>query len=211
MKNLIIIGAGGFGREVFGWAQQCHEHEKEWTIKGFLDDNPGSLGSFNPGKDVISSIDEYQPESGDLFVCAIGQPKAKKACCLQVLEKGGEFANIIHPTVVMGRNVELGAGVILCPFVTLTCDIKIGNFVSFNIHCAVGHDVVVGDWCQMSSFCDLTGGVVLGEGVFMGSHASILPGGRVGDEAVVGAGSVVLKNVEPGCTVIGVPAKVLKF
>ena len=211
MKNLIIIGAGGFGREVFGWAQQCPDHEKEWTIKGFLDDNPDSLGAFNPGKDVIGSVENYQPEPGDLFVCAIGQPKAKKTCCLLVLEKGGKFANIIHPTVVMGRNVELGAGIIFCPFVTLTCDIKIGNFVSFNIHCAVGHDVVVGDWCQMSSFCDLTGGVVLGEGVFMGSHASILPGGRVGDEAVVGAGSVVLKKVESGCTVIGVPAKVLKF
>jgi len=211
MKNLIIIGAGGFGREVFGWAQQCPEHEKEWTIKGFLDDNPESLASFNIECEVIASVKDYQPASEDLFVCAIGRPKVKKTCCRQIMQKGGRFTNIIHPKVTFGRNVELGSGVILCPGVTMTCGIKIGSFVTFNLHCAVGHDVVVGDWCQMSSFCDLTGGVVLGEGVFMGSHASILPGVRVGDNAVVGAGSTVLKNVNPDTTVIGVPAKVLKY
>ena len=207
MKQLIIIGAGGFGREVFSWALGTEEYGREYAIKGFLDDNPSALGHTVLPVGIIGSVRDYEPSEDDVFVCAMGRPAVKEECCGLIRGRGGEFVNIVHRSVVIGRNVVLGKGVILCPGVTLTCDIRVGDFVSFNLNCAVGHDVVVGDYSQMSSFCDLTGGVRLGKGVFMGSHASILPGVTIGDGAVIGAGSVVVSNVGPGLTVIGVPAK----
>ncbi len=209
MKNLVIIGAGSFGREVFEWARDMEAHGREWSIKGFLDDNPKALDDFGTTAKVLSTIKAYYPEEDDVFVCAVGTPRIKQRMVQTILSRGGDFINVVHPSVIMRRDVHLGHGVILCPRVTLSCDIVLRDFVTFNLHCCVGHDVTVGDWCQMSNLCDLCGHVVLEEGVFLGSHASILPGCRIGRDAVVGAGSVVADDVAPGVTVAGVPARIL--
>ena len=211
MKNLLIIGAGGFGREVYDWACQCQSFCREWVVKGFLDDDPGALKGYNMAAGAIASVDDYQPLGNDVFVCAIGKPENKKKCCEKILEKGGAFTNIIHSSVILGRNVRLGEGVILCPGVTLTCDIQIGSHVALNLKASLGHDAIIGDYCQISSFCDITGKVKLGNEVFMGSHASILPGTAIGHNALIGAGSVVVKDVKPRTTVFGVPAQPLTF
>lgn len=93
----------------------------------------------------------------------------------------------------------------------LTVDVTVGNFVTINRFSSAGHDVVIGDGCTLSCYCDVTGYARLGRGVFLGSHASVLPGVCIGDFAVIGAGSVVLRQVSPGKTVFGVPAKVLEL
>ncbi len=206
-KQLVIIGAGGFGREVYAWAQQTFDFNEEWEFKGFLDDNSSILDNFNYNAKIISNVNEYMPKAEDRFLCAIGNPTIKKRLTKIILDKGGIFTNLIHPTVIVGNNVSMGNGIILCPRVILTCDIIVGNFVSLNFDTSIGHDVTVGNYCQVSSFCDVTGGVTLGEGVFMGSHASILPKGVVGDFAKVGAGSIVISKVKEYSTVFGVPAK----
>lgn len=206
MKSLIIIGAGGFGREVLAWARQTYDFESEWTFGGFLDDNPDALRGFDYREQVIAAVANYSPKPGDFFLCAVGQPKLKERMVQPVLEKGGRFTSLIHPSVIIGHNVSIGQGAILCPRVVLTSDIVVGDFVSLNVGTAVGHDVIIGDWCQASAFCDLTGASRIGRKVFLGSRASVLPKVSVGDEAVVGAGSVVLRPVKPGQTVFGVPA-----
>ncbi len=208
-KNLIIIGAGAFGREVLGWAKEIQGCDGEWTVKGFLDDKRDALSGFGLEEEVLSSVDDYGVEPGDLFVCAIGVPKQKRRVCEKILSRGGEFVNLVHPSVIVGREVKLGRGIILCPRATLSCDIVVGDFVTVNLHSCVSHDVRIGNWTQLSDLCDLCGGVALGEEVFLGSHASILPGCRVGDRAVVGAGAVVSRDVEEAQTVIGVPARPL--
>jgi sugar O-acyltransferase (sialic acid O-acetyltransferase NeuD family) len=210
VKRLLIIGAGGFGREVLGWAQQTLDFTSEWVFGGFLDDNPQALDGFGYGESVIGSVSGYAPGELDFFVCAVGNPRTKEALVRTILEKGGRFVTLIHPSVIMGNHVILGRGVILCPRVVLTSDIVVGDFVSLNVGTAVGHDVVIGDWSQTSAFCDLTGFTRLGKGVLMGSHATLLPRRKVGDYAVVGAGSVVVRDVKGGETVFGVPAMPLR-
>lgn len=209
-KNLIIAGAGGFGREVFTWARQTWGFHGEWRFKGFLDDKPEIFDPELHPKAVISSIREYQPDEGDYFLCAVGKPHIKAELSTTLLEKGLQPATLIHPSVIIGRKVEIGIGSILCPNVVLTCDIRLGKFVTLNVATAVGHDSVIGDWSQTSAFCDLTGASKVGRRVFFGSRASLLPGISVGDDAVVGAGSVVIRDVEAGETVFGVPAAPLK-
>jgi len=206
MKNLIIISASNFAREVYTWAQQVIEVDPIWTLKGFLDDRSDLLKGLCYNVEIISTVEDYVPEPNDVFLCAIGEPRYKKKYCDQILAKGGVFTTLIHPTALLGPNVKIGVGSIICPFTQLSCEIELGRFVTFGTFSSAAHDTVIGDWCQISGHCGLNGNAALEEGVFLGSHAVILPNVRIGAWAYVGAGSVVLKRIKPEVKVFGNPA-----
>jgi len=210
MNNLIIVGAGGFGREVLQWSIDAGFSAGSWTIKGFLDDDANALKPYPDIQySIIGKIDEYEIQQNDRFACAVGLPKIKKNCVERILNRGGKFVSIIHPRTVIGRNVQYGPGCVICPGAILTSDIVVGDYVIINCQSSIGHDAKIGSWATLFCHCDITGYVNVGEGVMMGSHSSIIPGIRVEDWAVIGAGSVVMVRVPVGDTVIGVPAKKL--
>jgi sugar O-acyltransferase (sialic acid O-acetyltransferase NeuD family) len=210
MRQLVIIGAGGFGREVLDWARQSAAHGCDWMVKGFLDDNPRALDGFASEVPLLGSIAAHRPAADEVFVCALGNVAAKRRCVAAILERGGAFVRVIHRTAVVSPSAVLGEGVILCPGSIVTARARLGDFVGVNLHSTVAHDAVVGDWCQLHCHVDITGGVVLGEGVLVGSHASIQPGVRVGAGAIVGVGAIVTRDVPPGATVYGPPARILE-
>jgi sugar O-acyltransferase (sialic acid O-acetyltransferase NeuD family) len=209
MKSVLIVGAGGFGRELLAWCGQDPACGREWTVRGFLDDNLKVLEGRDMPVGVVGTVADYQPQAGEELLCAIGLPVVKRRVVETLKSRGAAFRRFVHPSVVMGRNVRLGEGAVLCPGVILTSDITVGDFVMFNCGASAGHDVKVGRYTTVSGHCDLTGFVQVGEEVFFGSGARVIPGKRVGDKAVVGAGSVVIMNVSPGSTVMGVPARSL--
>ncbi|MDH4064475.1 MAG: acetyltransferase [Acidobacteriota bacterium] len=206
MKQLYIVGAGGFGREVFAWCSQHPDCGRQWDIAGFLDDARGALEGYAYPRPVLGGIRDWRPSADALFVCAIGRPAQKKPVCEALRDRGATFLTIVHPSVVLGSNVRLGTGVVVCPGVMLTSDVELGDFVMVNCGASAGHDVHVGAYSTVSAHCDLTGGVRLGEGVFCGSHASVFPGRTVDDWAVVGAGAIVVTHVAARTTVVGNPA-----
>jgi sugar O-acyltransferase (sialic acid O-acetyltransferase NeuD family) len=204
--NLIIIGAGQFGREIFTWAIQAIASGFHCRIKGFLDKRADALEGYDYVAKILGDVKTYKIEEGDVFVGSIGDPTVKHQCYSPIVERGGHFINIIHPLANIGNNVQLGTGVVMGPFASVTCDVKIGNHVTIGAFSNAGHDTLIGDWCQISSHCGINGAATLGEGVFLGSHACIIPKIKVGAWAFVGAGSVVVRDVPPGARVFGNPA-----
>jgi len=209
MKRLIIVGAGGFGREVLRFAQDFQLQRKEWEIAGFLDDNPRALEGYQYGLPILGSITDYLPHPGDCFVMGIESPQDKLAIAEKLRQRRAEFVSLIHPTVEIGNYVSVGVGCVLCPHAAISADVKLGDYVTLNAHATIGHDSILGDGCTISSFGFISGAVKLGKGVYVGVHGCILPRVQVGDFATVGAGSVVIKNIKSQTTVIGVPARKL--
>ena len=207
--DIVIVNSGKFGREVYSWIQHCIAGGESWRVKGFLDERLTMLQGKAYDVKILGDVESYRPERNDRFVIAIGDPLLKKKYAEMLIKRGSQFANLIHPTALLGENVRLGIGVILAPYSALTCDIAIGNFVTISSFSGVGHDCVVGDYCQFSGHCSVNGNVVIEECVFLGAQSTILPGSRIGSGAYVGAGSVVLKRVKPGTKVFGNPAVVI--
>jgi len=210
MKRLLIVGAGGFGREMWNYLQDHPDCGRAWTVQGFLDDGADALEGYDYPVGIVGTIRDYAPQPDDLLVNGLGLPQAKQACLGPLRERGGCFLTFVHPSARIGRNVRLGIGTVVCPEVILTADITVGDFVVFNVRCSAGHDSRVGTWSTLSCYSEVTGYAQVGEGVFMGSHAAVLPRMQVGDDATLGAGAIVVGHVRPGQTVFGVPARPIR-
>ena len=175
-KKLLIVGAGGFGREVYVWADHIPPETVNWSIGGFLDANPRAIEGLPFECSVLGSPECHVPKPNEVFACAVGAPRARMRLCGELKARGAEFVNIIHPTAIVGARTTLVEGVILCPYSIVTTHVRLGSFVILNLHATVGHDAIIGDGCTLSDHCDVTGHVRLGTGVFIGSHATVLPG-----------------------------------
>lgn len=196
MRDLIIVGGGASGQEMYSWASP-HFDAMGFNFKGFLDD------ALSVG---FSNLKDYIPKPNDVFICSIGSSVDRVKCCELLKEKGAEFINLVHPSAIV-MSPLIGKGIVLSPFVFVSNDVLIEDYVLINVSATIGHNVVIGKGSTICGHVDLTGFVIIGENVLIGSHACVVPTKQVGEAAVVGAGSAVMRNVPPGATVIGVPAK----
>lgn len=207
MKDLIIIGARGFGREVYNLALDCINAGLQIRIKGFLDDNSNALDGYDNYPSILSSVESYEVQSNDVFICALGEVKYKKIYVDKIINKGGEFISLIHPLALIGQNSKIGKGCIVRTICSISCDVTIGDFVTIMGFVNIGHDVNISNWCHIGAYSFMGGFSSLDESVTIHPGSKILPHKKVGNNAIVGAGSVILRNVRPCTTVFGVPAK----
>ncbi len=206
MKDILIVGAGGLGREVLQWVKDINAVAPTWRIKGFLDDNPATLDGVDCDYPVVGTIGEWTPAEDEVFVCAVADCATKEQVVSSLQARGAQFESVIHPTATIGDHNHLGEGFIAFPGSVITVNASIGDFVTL-LNSQLGHEARVGDFSTISSYCDITGGVTLGKRVFLASHVTIVPGRRVGDDAYLGAGSVVFSDVQAKTKVLGNPAR----
>ncbi len=211
MKNLLIIGARGYGREVFNLAHQCIGYGTEFVIKGFLDDKSDALDGYPGYGPIIDSVEAYTIQEDDVFICALGDVNYKKKYVEIILAKGGTFINLIHPTASIGRNSSIGTGCIISKYVSISCDITIGNFVTFHNLVIIGHDAQIGNFCQLNSFSFMGGFSSLGNMVTLQTRAILCPKVTAEDNSTIGAASVAIRRVKAGTTVYGNPAIKLEY
>jgi sugar O-acyltransferase (sialic acid O-acetyltransferase NeuD family) len=157
----------------------------------------------------VALLKNHQVLSSNVYICALGLPLVKSKLLAPLIEQKAEFISFIHPTAVIGERVKIGRGVVVCPGVSISVDISIGDFSMIGPNTTIGHDGIIGAWCTMCAQCDVTGRVTIGDGVFLGSRVSIIPSKKVGSKSILGAGSVVISDVPEGVTVVGNPARIL--
>ncbi|MHC4505177.1 MAG: PglD-related sugar-binding protein, partial [Planctomycetota bacterium] len=165
MEDLVIVGAGGYGREVLWLVREINEAGDTWRVVGFLDDDPAALDGVDTPVRVVSSIRSFQDWNRVRAVCAIGDPAVRRRVVDMLDEQGARWAGLYHPTSFVGTGSTVGKGCIFCRDSGVTADSSIGNHVHFNIKSTAGHDTRLGDFCTLSSHVDINGGAVLEEGV----------------------------------------------
>lgn len=197
------------GRQVSSFARSCNGYGKDFDIKGFLDDNPDALKSFSDYPPIIGTVDEYEIEKDDVFFNSIGGVQAKKRCINIILEKGGEFITLIHPTAQVSPNTKIGKGCMIGSYVGVGVETTIGDFCLIQSKATIGHDVHVGNFCRIDCNVVLVAGVDVGDDVCIHTSSVINHNVKLGEGSTVGAMSFVIKNVKPEQTVFGIPAKKL--
>lgn len=211
MKQLIIIGARGFGREITDFAKHCIGFGEEFVIKGFLDDNQDALKGFDNYPNILGSVEDYKIAENDVFICGLGSIKWTQFYVSIILKKGGEFINLIHRQAILRTNVKLGKGLIVGQGSIISNDVKIGDFTQIMSYVILGHDVVVGEYCRLGDYVFIGGYTTLNNNVFAAVRATLLAKLKIGENVTIGAGSIVIKNVKENSTVFGNPAKKIEF
>lgn len=213
IRDLYIIGAGGFGREVAWLAERINAVEPVWDIKGFIDDNEAVQGMQLGKYSVVGNCSTLGEIDKEVWVvCAIGASHVRK----KVIEKVSryenvKFATLIDPSVIMSSSVKIGEGTMVCAGNILTVDITIGNHVIINLDCTVGHDAVLEDYVTLYPSVNVSGFSSLESEVEVGTGAQIIQGKKILQGTIVGAGAVVTKDLPANCTAVGAPAKPIKF
>lgn len=206
MNHLIIIGAGGFGREAYGIARESLGYGTEFDVKGFLDANASALDGFSGYPPVVGDPEGYEIREGDVFITALGSVAARRRCAEAVERRGGRFMALVHRSAFLGPNVIVGGGSLIAPGVSLTADVRIGRHADVFHNSSIGHDSSVGDFAHVYAQCAIGGGVRIGEGAQVYPGSVVVPRRSIGALAVVGAGSTVFLDVPAGVTVHGNPA-----
>lgn len=206
--RLIIVGAGGLGREIHQAALETLAVSGGFVIGGFLDERPDALqGSQLAQVPILGAPLAYEPAGDERLLIAIGNAARRCELARQLGEKGVDFGTVATPTSRVTSAVSnIGAGTFIDHYALVSCDVTVGRHVYLGSHATVGHDTVIGDCCHIGSFSFIGGEVRIGRGVTIRSHATICPGAVLEDGATVGPNSVVLKRVREGQTVMGVPA-----
>ncbi len=205
---LVIIGAGGFGREVLELVRDINEARPTFELQGFLDD-----GEVNPHVIERAGIPLLGRSSrvaslGASYVIAIGSAEARRQ-----IDAGARAshqvaaATLVHPSATLGADVLVGEGAIVGAGSRLTTHVAVGRHAHVNVNCTVGHDVTIEDFATLFPGVHIGGGCVVEEGATLSMGSVILPGVRIGRGAVVGAGSVVVRDVAADTTVMGPAAR----
>jgi sugar O-acyltransferase (sialic acid O-acetyltransferase NeuD family) len=206
LDGIVVLGTGGMGREAAAWVAEAGLA----PLLGFLDDDPTRLGATVADQRVFGGLDWLDDHPGVEVVLGVGSPQGRAAVLRSLDERGIRPATVVHPSARIGPRTNIGPGSIICPGAVLTCDIRLGRAVIVNYGALLGHDGRVGDAAFIAPGAHVAGNVTIGERADVGIGASIIPGITIGPEAVVGAGAVVIRDVEPGATVVGVPARPLE-
>lgn len=211
MKKLIIIGAGGLGREVAQYVEDINntDIEEKYEILGFVDDDETKKDIIYNNIRVLGGLEVIADLTNDDEIytfCAIANPVSKKNVAEKLKKYKCQSINLIHPTAYIANNVILGTNVLVAPLCVLTTNIIIGSYVHLNPQCGIGHDTVIDDYVTCYWSVNTGGFVHISEMSELGSKTFIKQNVLIGKYVVSGAGAVIVKNIPPKSTVKGVPA-----
>ncbi len=207
LTPLLIVGAGGFGREVLDIVREINTSCPTFEFLGFLDDGEVKVDLLDRLGARWLGRSERLKEIGASFVIGIGTPGPRRAIDAAARSWGRAPATLVHPQATVGADTVLGEGAVIAAGARLTTHIAVGRHTHVNLNCTIGHDAILADFVTLYGGVHLGGGAVIEEGAILGTGCVVLPNVRIGRGAIVGAGAVAVRDVAPGTTVVGIPAR----
>lgn len=210
MKKLLIIGAGGFAREVIWLVKEINMRHKEWDFWGYIEYKENIGKSIN-GYSILGDIEWLNSLNEEVFiVVAIGNGKVRENI-IKSIDRKIRIATLIHPDILIDSTNKIGEGSILCKGAIVTVNTDIGKHVIVSIDSTVSHDAILRDYTTILPGTHISGNVVIGEKTTVGAGTVVIEKILIGSESIIGAGTVVIKNVDSNCTAVGNPARVIKY
>ncbi len=207
-RRVLIVGAGGFGREALQWAADAWPDLPARAI-GFLSDDLQRLEGFRTPASILGPVQGHRPARGDYYVLGIGVAYVRRTVAEWLRSQGAKFVTLVHPEAVVARSAILGEGSIVCPGAIVSDASRLGACVLVNYHASLGHDASAGDYAVLSPYATLGGNASIADDVFLGLHASVGPGRSVGARSKVSANSCVLTDTPADSIIYGVPGRIV--
>jgi sugar O-acyltransferase (sialic acid O-acetyltransferase NeuD family) len=205
--RIVIVGAGGFGREILDTIKFINKVEQTYEIVGFID-NVIQKGTLVNGIVVLGSDEILQSNINASLIIGFADPFNRKIF-FEKYHNTFHFPVIIHPTAIISEYCEINDGSIIQAFSIIAANAFVGNCVVLNARSGIGHDSKIGSFTSIQSFCDITGNNVLGNLCFLGTGVKLIPNLKIADECYLCAGTVVFKDLAYKSKVIGNPGKII--
>jgi sugar O-acyltransferase (sialic acid O-acetyltransferase NeuD family) len=211
----VVVGAGGFGREVLDIVDAMNAAGAEVELLGTVDDSDAnahllarrSVAHLGPIASITNDHAWGQTPGVIGFVIGIGAGAVRRDLDAQLTAAGLVPMVLVHPMATIGGDNRVAEGCILAAGARVTTNITLGRHTQLHVNSTIGHDSVLDDFVSVYPGATVSGSVHLAEGVTIGTGANVLPGVSIGAGALVGAGAVVTTDVTAGVTVAGVPAR----
>lgn len=212
MKDIVIVGAGGFARDVQFLIERINQVTPTYNIIGFIDEELDT-GSIINGIPVIGNDNFLVHYPKKLAVAIAIATMTIRERLFHKLKHNSNlyFPNLIDPSVIRSEYINFGFGNIICAGCILTINIQIENFVILNIYSTVEHDTIIKSFVTISPRTTLCGNVHIQSLCYLGASSTIIQGIHIGYNSTIGAGAVVIKDIPENCTAVGTPAKPIKF
>src|SRR5690554_701740 len=208
---MLVIGAGGFAKEILEIVHQNNELDNLCFYDDVNIDAPQKLYNKFPVLKSLDEVEEYFKTVDNRFTIGIGNPFLRYKLFEKFSKVNGKLTSVISKFSEIGDyGVSIGDGCNILKNVKISNDVKIGKGTMIYYNSVITHDVEIGEFVEISPNVNVLGKAKIGNKTHIATGAIIFPDLKIGDNVIVGAGSIVTKNLPNNCTVIGSPAKIIK-
>lgn len=213
MKKIVILGAGGFAREVAWLIEEINNKNKEWDLLGFIEEGNTNVGTVLNNYKILGDFEWFKDNKHDnlFYISAVGDPNLRLKFSEAAKKLNVKPATLIHPNAKMSNYNIIGEGTIICAGAIITTNVKIGKHVVISVNSIISHDSIICDFSTILPSVTVSGNVQIGTRCYIGTTAAIINKINIGCNTIVGAGATVTKDLPDNCTAVGTPAKPIKF